>query len=176
MRSGDNYSVGPVVFSNRFANCETSRWLGDDYLILFADSELASASERYAISKWLPGYTVVGLRGWDDLIVKDGVGQTHSIPAVPLDLQYMAAFVVPGSKHDLEDDQPRYAGKIKWYVKPIVFGGEVNNENTIWINHTEHAGLVNFWNRLYWHVKDPSADGSDIDPFGLRIWEDDETP
>ena len=36
-------------------------WFGNDYLILFAQWELRSASERYVISDWLPGYEVVGL-------------------------------------------------------------------------------------------------------------------
>jgi hypothetical protein len=63
-------------------------WFGDDYLILFAGSELRAACKRYAISDWLPGYEVVGLKGWDDLIVRDAGFRTYSIPAVPLDLRF----------------------------------------------------------------------------------------
>jgi hypothetical protein len=46
-------------------------WFGDDYLISFNEAEIASASDRYSISRFIPGYQVIGLRGWDDLIVKD---------------------------------------------------------------------------------------------------------
>jgi len=127
-------------------------WLGDDYLILFAASELRAASERYTISDWLPGYEVVGLRAWDDLILRDAGFRTYSIPTVPLDLQYLEPFAVPKCGTILEFDQ-RFAGKIKWYVHPLVFGGEVTDENTTWVDHPTHAGLVGWWNKLYRSIK-----------------------
>jgi len=128
-------------------------WFGDDYLILFADSELDAAGDRYGISRWLPGYELLGLRGWDDLIVSDGAGQTYSIPAVPIDPAYLVPFSIPKKGAILEHDH-RYAGKIKWYVKPIVLGGSpTDEENIIWINHAQHGQLVNYWNRVYWEIK-----------------------
>jgi hypothetical protein len=90
-------------------------WLGNDYLILFAGPELHAASERYTISDWLPGYEVAGLRGWDDLILRDAAFRTFSIPAVPLDLKYLEPFALPECGTTLEYDH-RFAGKIKWYV------------------------------------------------------------
>jgi hypothetical protein len=127
-------------------------WLGNDYLILFAASELRGASERYTISDWLPGYEVVGLRGWDDLILRDAGFRTYSIPAVPLDLKYLEPFALPECGTTLEYNQ-RFAGKIKWYVHPLVFGGEVTEENTTWVDHPTHGGLVGFWNKMYRSIK-----------------------
>jgi hypothetical protein len=128
-------------------------WLGDDYLILFAASELDSVLERYALSKWLPGYVILGLRNWDELIVRDAAGRTHTIPAVPMDLKYMSPFLLPNSDTILECDQ-RYTGKIQWHIKPIVFSGDpVDPKNVTWIDHEAHAPLVIFWNRIYQEAK-----------------------
>jgi hypothetical protein len=60
-------------------------WVGDVYLILFGESEVANLSELYGFSEMLPGYQVLGLRGWDDFIVQDSEGRTCFIPTVPLD-------------------------------------------------------------------------------------------
>lgn len=46
-------------------------WVGDDYLILFDESEVATMTERYAFSQFPAGYQVFGLPGWDDFIVRD---------------------------------------------------------------------------------------------------------
>lgn len=70
-------------------------WYGDNYLILFDESEVPSASERYAISTSLPGYQVLGLSGWDDFIVRSAAGQTYSVPTVPVDERYLTPFHVP---------------------------------------------------------------------------------
>jgi hypothetical protein len=51
-------------------------WVGGDYLILSAESEIATMSERYTFSRFLPGFQVLGLRGWDDFIVRDAAGRT----------------------------------------------------------------------------------------------------
>jgi hypothetical protein len=48
----------------------TEGWFGDEYLVSFNEAEIASASDRYSISRFIPGYQLIGLRGWDDLIVK----------------------------------------------------------------------------------------------------------
>jgi len=58
-------------------------WLGDDYLILFDEAEVAAPSDRYGISQLLPGYQVLGLRGWDDFILRDSARQIYSVPTVP---------------------------------------------------------------------------------------------
>jgi hypothetical protein len=123
-------------------------WLGDDYLILFAESEVKTASIRYSISEFLPGYVVVGLRSWDDLIVKDSAGKSFSVPAVPMSSDYLAAFFFPPIRNMQADD--RFRGKVKWYLKPPVFGGNPKSEDNItWVDHQSHGELVNWWNRLY---------------------------
>jgi hypothetical protein len=124
-------------------------WLGDDYLILFDEAEVESASDRYAISQLLPGYQVLGLRGWDDFILRDSAGQTRSVPTVPTDPKYLSPFPLPEAGLSLHPD-PRFSGRIKWYVKPIVFGGDPSvGENVIWVSHEEHAQLVRWWNDQY---------------------------
>jgi len=44
-------------------------WLNDEYLIVFSEAESTAASSKYKLSQYLSGYTLVGLRGWDDFIV-----------------------------------------------------------------------------------------------------------
>ena len=124
-------------------------WLGDDYLILFDESEVLAASDRYAISELLPGYQVLGLHGWDDFILRDSVGQTYSVPTVPTDLKYLSPLRLPEDGASLIPD-PRFSGRIKWYTKPIIFGGAPSDEkNLTWVSHEEHAQLVKWWNGKY---------------------------
>jgi len=134
----------------------TEGWIGDDYLILFEASEVTTWSERYALSQFLPGYQLLGLRGWVDFIVRDSQGKTFSIPAVPPDLKYLAPYVVPERAENLIPDV-RFRGKIKWYVKPVVFGGDPKiGENLTWVSLEEHAQLVRWWNDLYRSVQSKS--------------------
>lgn len=131
----------------------TEGWFGDDYLISFDEAEVASASDRYSISRFIPGYQVIGLRGWDDLIVRDSVGLVYTVPSVPMDSGFLSLYVLPEAGSSLVPDE-RFLGKIKWYVKPIVFGGEPSSEeNVIWVNHEQHAQAVKWWNDLYRSVK-----------------------
>jgi hypothetical protein len=131
------------------SQCMNEGWCGDNYLILFDESEVASTSERYAISQMLPGYQVVGLCGWDDFILRDSVGRTHLVPTIPADLQRVSPYVMPPSAKTLRSDE-RLCGMIKWYVKPVVFGGDANvGENLIWVSHERHAQLVKWWNDRY---------------------------
>ena len=58
-------------------------WNGADYLILFDEGEISPVSDRYAISCSLPGFQVIGLRGWDDFIVRDSAGHIYCVPTVP---------------------------------------------------------------------------------------------
>jgi hypothetical protein len=124
-------------------------WLDDDYLILFDETEVASATDRYAISQLFPGYQVLGLRGWDDFILRDSEGRTYSLPTVPMDPEYISPFPVPGTGVKLAAD-PSFSGRIKWYVTPIVFGGDPSGEkNLTWVSHEQHAQLVRWWNDKY---------------------------
>jgi hypothetical protein len=124
-------------------------WYGDDYLILFDATEVASASDRYGVSQLLPGYQVLGLCGWDDFIVRDSEGRTYSVPTVPISLQYLSPYQIPASSSRLTLDD-RFAGKIKWYVQPVVFGGDPKlGKNVIWVSHEQHAEIVRWWNEKY---------------------------
>ena len=124
-------------------------WYGNDHLILFDEAEIASASDRYAVSQFLPGYRVIGLRGWDDFILQDSSGITYCAPTIPAAADHVSAYALPSSGTTLSPDD-RFQGKIKWYVKPIVFGGDPQSqENIIWVSHEQHAQLVKYWNGLY---------------------------
>jgi hypothetical protein len=130
-------------------------WLGDKHFILFTETESQLASSRYAIGRLLPGFVIVGLRGWDDFLLRDTEGCFFTIPTVPLDRQYLEPTPPPNQSARLEADA-RFSGKIKWYRQPIVFGGDADSDdNMIWVNHDEHAQLVVWWNELYRDVSAP---------------------
>ena len=80
-------------------------------------------TERYGVEIFLPGFTVVGLRSWDDFIIRDATQCFHTVPTVPLAEQYIKPFTTRIESSELRQDS-RLAGRIKWYVKPIVFGGD----------------------------------------------------
>jgi hypothetical protein len=123
-------------------------WLDDEYLVLFSEAERSVQAERYGISEALPGCILVGLRGWDEFIVLDEAGRMLSLPTMPLVLANATPFTLPCS-FDLAADS-RFADKIKWYVKPLVFGGDVEDPNNLtWVSLTQHAELVVWWNAQY---------------------------
>jgi hypothetical protein len=123
-------------------------WHGDDYLALYSDEEGQSASERYGIASLLPGFSIVGLHSWDDFIVRDRDGKFFIVPTVPCDLEHLTPYRIPHTD-GLEPDA-RYLGRIKWYTKPIIFGGDPNpGENLTWVAPDQHASLVRWWNQLY---------------------------
>ena len=123
-------------------------WHLNDYLILFSPGERPTVTEQYRLSQYIPGYSVVGLKGWDDFILTDGAGRTVTLPTFPLDPSYAEPFQLPGAD-ELRADS-RFEGKIKWYVKPIVFGGEHQDvQNVAWVTHEQHRQLVVWWNEQY---------------------------
>ena len=123
-------------------------WVGDQYVILFDAKEVPFVSEKYKIGKAIPGYEIAGLIGWDDFMLRDANGQTYKVPTVPLDSAHIESFEMPNNMQ-LKDDS-RFTGKIKWYVKPIIFGGDPQGkENLIWVTHNQHVELVNWWNETY---------------------------
>ena len=135
-------------------------WSKDEHYILFDTSEVAIASTRYSIERWLPGYAVVGLRGWDDLLVGDTTGQVFSAPCVPLVSEHLSVSSGIPQAGTLAVDA-RNAGQIKWYVKPLVFGGSPTEpSNVCWVSHEEHGQLVVWWNELYSQIKAQSAIGA----------------
>ena len=133
-------------------------WHNEDYLVLLSDQESSDASRGYGIQGYMPGYQILGLRGWDDFIVRDEAGGVSTVPTVPMDRRHLAAWTLPAYSAVLEPDA-RFAGRIKWHTKPLVFGGDVNDPtNTIWVSHEVHMQLVTWWNALYRDVREGSGD------------------
>ena len=131
----------------------TEGWCGDDHLILFDEAEVVAASERYAISQFLPGYQVIGLRSWADFILRDSSGSTYTAPTVPAGAEHLSPYALPTRGSTISPDD-RVRGKIKWYVQPIVFGGDPKlGKNVIWVTHEQHAEIVRWWNNTYRSLK-----------------------
>lgn len=92
------------------------------------------------------------MRGWDDFILQDAAGRSYAIPTVPLDPRYLYPYDIPPNVELRRDE--RFEGKIKWYVKPIVLGGDPRaQDNIIFVSHEQHAQLVGWWNDLYRSLK-----------------------
>jgi hypothetical protein len=122
-------------------------WCGDDYIVFFG--ERASALETaYGITSSLPGYRLVGLRSWDEFIVEDSDGARYIVPTVPLLRANLSRFTI-ADQPTLEPDE-RVRGRIKWYVTPIVFGGDPSlGDNVTWVTVEQHTQLVTWWNEKY---------------------------
>ncbi len=125
-------------------------WYNDDYWSLCEDQkEAEQLTTTYGLADYLPGYFIVGLKGWDDFIVCDREGQYFLVPTVPLERGSLASFSFPAASPRLESDE-RFTGKIKWYVKPIRFGGDPSaKENMAWLSQAEHVQVVKWWNKFY---------------------------
>lgn len=127
----------------------TEGWHGDDYLLLFDTKDRADLSRRYDLDSYVGGYEIGGLLGWDDFILHHQSGELVTVPTVPLDPKYLAPMRFTFDARRLQPDH-RFTGKIKWYVKPIVFGGDaVAGDNITWITLEQHIELVKWWNKLY---------------------------
>ena len=122
-------------------------WFNEEYFVLYETKEEAiSATSRYQLSEYLPGFFVVGLKFWDDFILCDTDGRYYTVPTVPPVREEVAAFSFPAGSLKLHAD-PKYAGKIKWHIQPIVFGGSpAAHENLAWLSHDQHAEAVIYWN------------------------------
>jgi hypothetical protein len=127
-------------------------WQNDDYLILITQDESASAMTAYDFDRFVPGYLLVGLKGWDEFIVINPSGALQVVPTVPLDASQTIPYVLP-QPISLQPDS-RFANKIKWYLKPLVFGGSPTDDtNVAWISHVQHAEVVRWWNEQYRQAK-----------------------
>jgi hypothetical protein len=132
-------------------------WSGDDYIVLF-DRDALGFEQAYGWAALLPGYRLVGMLGWDDFIVEDSAGRQFTVPTVPVlardlrpvDLQGLASLVT----------DPRVSGKVKWYIKPVIFGGDPTlGENVTWITFKQHAELVKWWNNKYREIASGTSEG-----------------
>lgn len=131
-------------------------WSGSEYIVLLSQAESVAAMAKYQFEKYLPGFTLVGLRGWDDFIVIDPRGAMCSLPTIPLDASHVEPFHLPESL-SLKPDA-RFAGKIKWYLTPLVFGGDAQEKsNLAWLSHDRHAEMVVWWNAKYAEFKSGGA-------------------
>jgi len=133
-------------------------WHDEDYLVLLSDQESSNASRGYGIPGYLPGYQILGIRSWDDFIVRGASGGVFTVPTVPMDPQYLAAWTLPRDSALLKPDL-RFTGRIKWYTKPLVFGGDARDPaNTLWVSHEQHMQLVTWWNLQYREMRVRSGD------------------
>jgi hypothetical protein len=133
-------------------------WHDEDYLLLLSDQESSDASRGYRIQQYIPGYQILGLRSWDDFIVRDAGGGIFTVPTVPMDRQYLATWKLPAESALLTADL-RFTGRIKWYTKPLVFGGGANDPaNTLWVSREQHMQLVTWWNARYREARVGSGD------------------
>jgi hypothetical protein len=63
-----------------------------------------------------------------------------------MDSQYLAPWTMPDNAAPLEPDL-RFTGKIKWYTKPLIFGGDASDpQHTLDLASATHAArdLVEF--------------------------------
>lgn len=127
-------------------------WQDNDYLILLTEDESAEAMAAYAFDRFMPGYLLVGLKTWDEFIVLSPSGHLQTVPTVPLDASRAIPYVLP--QPILPQPDSRFANKIRWYLKPLVFGGSViDDTNVAWISHAQHTEVVRWWNEQYRQAK-----------------------
>ena len=114
---------------------------------------MEAATARYSFPELLPGYRLLGLRGWENFIVDDNAGHLSTVPIVPVSATHLAPFQLPGVDRVWTLDE-QFRGKIKWYVKPLIFGGDPSShQNQAWINHDQQSQLVRYWNKMYRSMK-----------------------
>ena len=120
-----------------------------DYFILFDEAEKPEVSQRYQLPDVLPGFEVLGLRGWEEFLVRRSDGRVFAVPVIPLTPAHMVPAELPPENLALEAD-PGLAGRIKWYINPLILGGDATNtENVLWVSHQQHGELVKWWNAQY---------------------------
>ena len=90
------------------------------------------------------------------IFLVDESDRTYTVPTVPIDPEYLEKYELP-TPDSLELDS-RLTGKVKWYVKPIVFGGSATaDDNVAWITHASHRESVRYWNSTYRRLKESGA-------------------
>lgn len=134
----------------------TEGWFNDAYYLLFDQGEAADVGKAYRLDVYLPGVTVIGLKFWDDVLIRDVDGLVYSVPSVPLDRGHFRPerSAVPAAR--LLEPDARLSGKVRWFVKPVAFGGDPKDDgNTTWITLAQHAQVVRWWNDQYQTIRQP---------------------
>jgi hypothetical protein len=127
-------------------------WIGEEYVVLF-EEKASSLEKAYGLGEFLTGYTLVGLHGWHDFIVEDGGGSFFTVPSVPLLKELLRPFSFEAAGNDFVLDN-LIQGKIKWYVTPLIFGGDPQLEDNVgWVTLDQHIQLVKWWNEKYRELK-----------------------
>ena len=122
-------------------------WWHDDYVTLFRN--VAEATERYGVSEYFPGCKVLGLLSWEDFILEEASGRIVRAPCVPCTPSYAEHLDSVPDSSALESDK-RFTGRVRWRVKPLVFGGDPEDEaNISEVDFEQHAKLVQWWNGMY---------------------------
>ena len=126
-------------------------WAKEEYFSLFDEEESKKLTSKYEIDKMLPGFFLIGIIGWDDfLLFKEG--QLFRCPTVPATLEYVEKLDQMKMPNELQIDE-KLKAKIKWYIKPLVFGGSPTEESNIeWVDYNKHIELVKWWNAKYQEI------------------------
>ena len=140
---------GGWPMGDRWGNPMKEGWCRDTYVIVFDDAESEKMTKAYGIDGFVAGYRVAAILGWDDFILVNEQGGQFRVPTVPLDARYMKRFEESWDTENLIPDE-RLTGKIKWYIKPIVLGGDPDlGRNVTWVDIKTHQKLVRWWNHKY---------------------------
>ena len=129
-------------------------WIDDEYFSMFSEQFAKAFSLQCHFAHFLPGMSLVGLRSWDEFIAVGDGNKVYAVPTVLLSVTYAQPFTMPDISR-LEPDR-RYTGRVKWYVKPLLFGGRADEpSNVTWISYEEHAELVAYWNAMLANLSHP---------------------
>ncbi|MGE9293812.1 MAG: hypothetical protein ACQKBW_09385 [Puniceicoccales bacterium] len=127
-------------------------WYGNEYLVLFEGEEIEARTNDYAIPTYMPGHTLLGLAAWDNFIVReDKTGKVYKVLTLPMRPEYREPCDIDLADAEFKlDRDARYYQKVKWYIDPVVFGGDPEpGENMVWLPHKEHVEAVLYWNNIF---------------------------
>lgn len=93
-------------------------WLQDIHISLFPQDSCEQIAGSYGLSEALPGYSLIGLLGWDDFLLKSDSG-LYTCPTVPIDPKYLQTIDIKIDTGDLRPD-PELNDRIKWYITPLI--------------------------------------------------------
>jgi len=121
----------------------------ENEILLFDSDKVSQISSEYCLDKVLPDHQIIGLIDWDDFLIVDKNNKTFQVPTVPIDTQYLNSFECEVVKEEEVKEE-----LIKWYVTPLIFGGDPSSsENINFIDIETHIKLVVWWNNKYQEIK-----------------------